>query len=629
MAISKKNNLLLGAIKGTAETTQVFEYKASTQYLDSKYLTTDKGQSINEYIGVLNKSPIYTAKFFDSEVFEKPNEKFGTISHINVADINFLNAKNGIDDLRGEFDLNKEETIVGKLKKFFDEIKDSWVYKNNNFYNFSFVSKSLEPRDDPWESYKNLEAYDEPGKPPLDPKALAEGMKVNNHTALFSTGKIIRKDILLIERLRRELVNLHKFQQKILAEKRTALGKVETEIPQHHQTLANLNRQRIRSEGDYQVVRLLVAENWADVEKAYAERARILNNHKGLFYARVRETPINLRPVTPLPLRYGSLDDLVPGYPLEDIDLPEDLQVFMEAVLDISMNDWVSLHNQYTLLPTRPQLQRMLGVRQARLGYRINQSYQADSKMVSVKLGRLRNQNQMLMSDLLHKTFIPSASILEYQRNAAQLISLEDLLNGPPHRLRGLAETQRNKLDQATHSLLKELRKVAPSIRLQWAEAAELDTLNVKQPTQWPGIGQAEAKDLNGIRTLVELIQWWWRQLTTNASSTSHSAVRNLIRATLMLAAADDPDQILRGNLATVPGRFVIGEALRLTLNKEALPGTLLQMVSPANVLIGTLRIDDFDDKGAVATLTQLITQDAVPSTAYTVTGYMMPGKKR
>ncbi len=619
MAISKKNNLLLGAIKGTAETTQMFEYKASTQYLDAKYLTTDKGKNINEYIGILNSSPVYTAKFLDSEVYEKPNEKFGTISHINVADISFLNAKNGIDDLRREFTLNDEEFLVGKIKKFLDEIKDAWVYKNYDFRNFSFVRKGM--TENPWLNYQRLESYQDP-EATTDPK-------VTNQTALFSTGKVIRKDILLIERLRRELVGLHKFQQKILAEKRTALGKVETEIPQHHQTLANLNRQRIRSEGDYQVVRLLVAENWADVEKAYAERARILNNHKGLFYARVRETPINLRPVTPLPLRYGSLDDLVPGYPLEDIDLPEDLQVFMEAVLDISMNDWVSLHNQYTLLPTRPQLQRMLGVRQARLGYRINQSYQADSKMVSVKLSRLRNQNQMLMSDLLHKSFIPSASILEYQRNAAQLLSLEDLLNGPPHRLRGLAETQRNKLDQATHSLLKELRKVAPSIRLQWAEAAELDTLNIKQPTQWPGIGQAEAKDLNGIRTLVELIQWWWRQLTTNASSTSHSAVRNLIRATLMLAAADDPDQILRGYLATVPGRFVIGEALRLTLNKEALPGTLLQMVSPANVLIGTLRIDDFDDKGAVATLTQLVKQDAIPSTAYTVTGFMMPGKKR
>ena len=623
MAIKKKSAMLINAVKEKTEYTTMIAAKDVVKK-EQSYQISNKA-NIADYIGIINSRQPYTEKLYDGEVFEKPSEKFGTIAHIDFADIAYLNAKDEIAGLRDEFSRTSESSLVARVKQYLDEIKVHWIYKEHNFENYEFVKRSEGTAGKGWSRFDSLTSLD---MPESELPVSKTGEKLY-HPALFSTGKIIRKDILLIERLRRELVNLHKFQQKILAEKRTALGKVETEIPQHHQTLANLNRQRIRSEGDYQVVRLLVAENWADVEKAYAERARILNNHKGLFYARVRETPINLRPVTPLPLRYGSLDDLVPGYPLEDIDLPEDLQVFMEAVLDISMNDWVSLHNHYTLLPTRPQLQRMLGVRQARLGYRISQSYQADSKMVSVKLGRLRNQNQMLMTDLLHKTFIPSVSILEYQRDAAQLLSLEDLLNGPPHRLRGLAETQRNKLDQATHSLLKELRKVAPSIRLQWAEAAELDTLNVKQPTQWPGIGQAEAKDLNGIRTLVELIQWWWRQLTTNASSTSHSAVRNLIRATLMLAAADDPDQILRGNLATVPGRFVVGEALRLTLNKEALPGTLLQMVSPTNVLIGTLRIDDFDDKGAVATLTQLVTQDAIPSTAYTVTGFMMPGKKR
>ena len=624
MAIKRKNNILLGAIKEQTESTTMIVSKEIIQK-EQNYQFVNK-TNLNDYIGLINSRQPYTDRLYEGEVFEKPSKKFGTIAHIDFADIAFFNAKDEITDLRVEFDRTNENFLVGRVKRYLDEIKNHWIYKEHNFENYEFVKRAGGMTGKGWSRFDTLTSLD---KPEEDLPAPEEGKKTLYHPALFSTGKIIRQDILLIERLRRELVSLHKFQQKILVEKRTALGKVETEIPQHHQTLANLNRQRIRSEGDYQVARLLVAENWADVEKSYAERARILNNHKGLFYARVRETPINLRPVNPLPLRHGSLDDLVPGYPLEDVDLPEDLQIFMEAVLDIPMSDWVSLHNHYTLLPTRPQLQRMLGVRQARLGYRINQNHQADNKMISVKLGRLRNQNQMLMSDMLHKVFIPSPSIVEYQRNATQLLSLEDLLNGPPHRLRGLAETQRNKLDQATHSLLKELRKISPSIRLQWAEAAELDTLNVKQPTQWPGIGQAEAKDLNGIRTLVELIQWWWRQLTTNASSTSHSAVRNLIRATLMLAAADDPDQILHGNLATVPGRFVVGEALRLNLNKEALPGTLLQMVDPANVLIGTLRIDDFDDKGAVATLTQLIAQHAIPSTAYTVTGFMMPGKKR
>ncbi len=624
MAIKKKSSMLIGAVKERTEFTTMIAAKEFVQKEQSHRILNKT--NINDHIDSINSRQPYAEQLYEAKAFEEPSEKFGTIAHIAYANIAFFNAKDEITDLRVEFDRTNEGFLVGRVKQYLDEIKEHWIYKELNFENYEFVKRSEEAAGRGWSRFDTLTSLDKPEK---DLPVPEKGKEILYHPALFSTGKIIRKDILLIERLRRELVSLHKFQQKILAEKRTALNRVENEIPQRHQALANLNRQRTRSEGDYQVARLLVAENWADVEQAYAERARILNNHQGLFYARVRETPINLRPVNPLPLRHGSLDDLVPGYPLEDAGLPEDLQVFMEAVLDIPMNDWVSLHNQSSLLPTRPQLQRMLGVRQARLGYRINQNHQADSKMISVKLSRLRNQNQMVMSDMLHKVFIPSPSIVEYQRNAAQLLSLEDLLNGPPHRLRGLAEVQRNKLDQATHSLLKELRKVAPSIRLQWAEAAELDTLNLTQPTQWPGIGQAETKDLNGIRTLVELIQWWWRQLNTNASSTSHSAVRNLIRATLMLAAADDPDQILRGNLATVPARFVVGETLRLTLNKEALPGTLMQMVNPMNLLIGTLRIDDFDEKGAVATLTQLLTRETVPSTAYTVTGFITPGKKR
>src|SRR5690606_22113879 len=176
---------------------------------------------------------------------------------------------------------------------------------------------------------------------------------------------------------------------------------------------------------------------------------------------------------------------------------------------------------------------------------------------------------------------------------------------------------------------LKELRKITPSLRVQWAEAAEQDTLDIKSPTQWPGIGKAEVKDLNGIRTLVELIQWWWRQLTPAASGTSHAIVRNLIRAILLVSVSDDPDQILHGHLISPPSRFSVGGVLRVALNKEALAGTLLRMVDPDNILIGTLRVDDFDDKGALTTLTQLLVKDAVPSTAFTVTGFALPGKTR
>jgi hypothetical protein len=241
----------------------------------------------------------------------------------------------------------------------------------------------------------------------------------------------------------------------------------------------------------------------------------------------------------------------------------------------------------------------------------------------------LRGQNHALVRDRARPGIKEAGSLVELQRNSRHVLSLEDLLSGSGHRLRGRAETLRDRLNQATACLLVELRGVRPSLRLQWAEAAEHDRMRVERPDSWPGIEDAREDDFNSMRTLAELIDWWFRQLDAKATAASRAAVRNLLRACLLLASNDDPDELLQGRLKTPPVKLLDGDRLRVTLNREASPGTLLQLLDRDSRQVGTLRVDDFDDEGAITTITRVIDSQAVPTTDFTCTGFGLPGIRR
>jgi hypothetical protein len=100
--------------------------------------------------------------------------------------------------------------------------------------------------------------------------------------------------------------------------------------------------------------------------------------------------------------------------------------------------------------------------------------------------------------------------------------------------------------------------------------------------------------------------------------------MRNYLRAALLFAAGDDPDQILQGAVATVPGRFIPGARLRLTLNREALPGTTLQLLDQAQRVLGTLRVDDHDAQGTLASVVQVLDPTASLATGLKVSGVAM-----
>lgn len=612
---SLNNQIDYSSFIGTATQTQT---KSQFSWLGSLDLTQNLGDRLLQInrIGAAVPTPI-------DPVYKKTSNTFSVLNQVSTPFALFKHARINLDDLRLELRGDRTDNLKGKLTSYIDGL-----------YEHAIQSKDVELEkvlDRYFGKYRTPDGFalpelEEAPSVDDDPEFGIDYQHVNK---LFVSGKLVRSDIQLVEELRDQVAQFRKYQQQKLQWLESQLAEVETEIPDALRQLVALNGERLEALGDYQVVRQLVAENWTDVARRYAERENVLNNHKGLHYVRVRETPVSRPPDDSLPLRHFGTDDLVPGCPMEDRELPAELDTFMDAVLEIPVSDWRALASQYRLLPARRRLQKLVEYRSSRLQFKVNHAPVMVESALASRMQTLRVQNQAVVRAFAQRPLLAANTLVAFQRSASQLLSLQDLLEGPPHRLRGTAASLRDRLDQACHCLLDQLRQVSPSIRLDWARAAERDSLPVESPQRWPGLEKAQTQDFNGIRTVIDLVNWWFRQLIDSADSSSFSAQRNMLRAILMVAADDDPNAIVHGHLKTMPGQFQIGSALRLQLNREALPGTLLQMVDQNKSLVGVLRVDDHDADGAVATVTRLVSEAISPSSQFTVTGYTQPGLPR
>jgi hypothetical protein len=552
--------------------------------------------------------------------YAKVTGSFGVLQQVDAVHDLFLNAKRGILDLREVLRTapsTREQALIGRIRDYVER-----------YVTAEELRRYLRPFEDDGELV--LPDLDEdladPGTTRTVPvfsagTSVQQQVTENEHSALFRTGRVMVKEIRTTDALRYGLSMIRRLRQRELARRREELAELEASIPEETRALASLNTPRIEARGDYAVAQRLVAEDWARVERAWGERRRVLESNLGLYYVRVRETPLSLTLPDPLALRRAAADDLVPGCPLEAAELPEELEPFMEAVLDVPVGDWAVLSGLHHLLPGRGRLEVLVQQRRQRLTLRRDQDPLTGGSGLASRLAPLYRQGSALTRELLARPFTPTGALSQVQAQGRDLLSLEDLLSGPPHRLRARARDLHGRLGAAAACLTERLRTVAPSLRLDWAAAAESGRLPVEEPARWPGLERAEAADFNGVRTLVELVDWWFRQLAPGAAAASRAALRNYLRACLLFAAQDDPTQILRGSLTTAPGRLHPGVPLRLKLNREALPGTLLQVADPAGRVVGTLRVDDHDDLGTVASVLQVIDTAAEPDTAFQVTG--------
>lgn len=424
-------------------------------------------------------------------------------------------------------------------------------------------------------------------------------------TKLFHNGRVLLKETQNVGGLHNKLLQLQRIKLKKLIAMRDEKQQLATQISENKQHLDTLNKDRLESLGDYALAQRLVGEDWAQVEERYKKRKRILEAYTGLYYVRVRETPVGINLKDTLSLRQFDSDDIVPGCPDIEIELPDDLSPFIDIVLDIPLSDWRLLYQDSHLLPGRIRQKDMLEQRNQRLGLKINHQ-QSNSVVSMLRLVPLLQTNVQLLSGFAARTITQVGSLQQQLSNNFAALSLEDVLNGPRSLVSSKAQRLNKQLTQATGCLLSLVEEIRPSTRFRWAQLVEDGQLPIEQVESWPDLSEIENDDLNRARTLVELVDWFFRQLADQAGDDSRKAMKQLISACLLVAASEDPDQLLYGRLQTLPGVFKAGEVLRLTLNREALPGTSLQLLDAGSRVIGSLRVDDHNEQGAVATVMQI-----------------------
>ncbi len=440
----------------------------------------------------------------------------------------------------------------------------------------------------------------------------------NTHSALFAAGTVMTDDIRTMEALRHALVTVRRNQQLEIGKKQAELEELKTHIARERSTLDALEASRGETLDDYAVAQHLLAEHWQEVEQAYAERTRIIENNTGLYYVRVRETPLSRSLPDPLDLRPGTSDDLVPGCPVLATPLARELMPFMAMLLDIPAADWAMLNGLSGHLPGRAQLEEMVVKRRQNIEIKLRQAPVIMAG--NPALGTLLQNHQAMVQSIAARPLALTA-LRDMQKQGHRILALDDLLASPIPALRDPAGLLHQRLTAAGGCLLSRLRAVKPSIRLAWAGLAENNRLNIEKPELWPQLAQAEADGFNAIRTLVELVGWWFRQLDANASGDSRTAMRNFIRACLLLSSGDNPRQLLQGQLQSLPTRFRPGELLRLNLNREPAAGNLLHLLDDRQQVVALMRVEDHDSNGTLASIVTVIKPNSSLTLSMRVTG--------
>ena len=445
----------------------------------------------------------------------------------------------------------------------------------------------------------------------------------NEQSALFAAGAALTDDLRTMEHLRTALSSLRRSKQQQLAQRQEAAADLQQRLDSARGVLDQRERTRAEALDDYAVAQRLLDEHWRQVEQRHAERARVLRSHQGLYAVKVRETPVSVTLADPLQLRATRVDDIVPGCPADPVPVVPTLQPFLDAVLDIPVAEWAVLDAITPLLPGREPLATLVALRQQKLQWRVAQPLAASLQRLPA-LALLAQGNNDAVREVLQRPF-NAAALVPLQQQGRRILALEDLLASPLPALRQPAQALLARLQAAAGCLLARLRGVAPSLRLDWGNAADADRLPVDQPERWPGLALAEDADFNATRTLVELVAWWFSQLDNDASGAAHTAMRNFVRACLVLAATDDPQQLLQGRVKSLPQRFAPGLLMRLQLNREPLPGAMLQLFDAQQRVIALLRVDDHDEGGSVASITAVYDSTAPLTTALQVSGLLRP----
>lgn len=532
------------------------------------------------------------------DAFKKPNINFGTLTHVSAITSELKNSRNAVQDIQTEIDL-----LLVDIDQFMASLPQHIINLLGRYVIDSISKKKP--------VFKTMMMVRRAGKTlPLEGALGTDDSE--RYSVLFDVGKFLVTEISSVENARTELARLQKILQKQIANKQQKLAITDREISITRKELIQFDAIRRETLDDYSAVQRLLIEHWQEVEEKFNHRNKVLNGMVGLYYVKVRETATSVALPNIQSLAYAEVGDLVPGCRGdEQANLPDELDVFVDAVLDIPVTHWQLLSVKIHQLPGRQRLMTMLDRRKPRI--QIKQSLLSRQSSSRIRgLSNLRHQTLFVLNSFSERQFKTVHSLKHLQQEAANVLSLEDLLNNSATgRLRKPAQQLSNNIELACYCLLEKLYELLPSVRLEWGQLAEDDQLVIESPEKWPLLEQAEQTSFNALRSCLELVRWFNRQLSQSADGDSRTALRNLVRACLMLAASDDPSDLLEGQLQVAPRTFQLGSVLRLSLNQEAVPGAILQLLDKNKRTVAKLRLDDQDNDGASATIVKLFDLDS------------------
>ncbi|MDL0433536.1 hypothetical protein QPM17_20535 [Marinobacter sp. TBZ242] len=377
--------------------------------------------------------------------------------------------------------------------------------------------------------------------------------------------------------------------------------------------------------GDYTLAQQLLMEDWQRVQKRNEERSRILTTGiRGLWYIRVRSAEASLPAADPLALRFRQGNDEMPACdPDRTVELPESLAGFLDTVAEIPVSDWVALQPVIPRVPLNLNTSVLQQYRKIRLQEKQQkQEVGQISTALQGRLKTLRLNNRALLTGMTQKVFpAKSDSMRQTQQESARVLTLEDAISSKSVLLRKKAQELLNNLELAQSCLLQHLRGLSGSLRLTWGQLAEDDRLRVADVSRWPGLERAEKEDFNRVRTLSELVDWWFRQLDDQPASESRQAMENMIRATLIVASLGDPEDIVRGQVTAPPRLIKPGERLSVRLNRFPLPGTELQLLDELQRVSAVLAVEDQVADSTEVTITRVLQKNIRISSQSTVIG--------
>jgi len=544
--------------------------------------------------------------------FNSKEFSFGVMDHISPEFNEYQKVYRGMQDLlttvEDVFDDSDGSTLRTSLENLSSELKSPTTLDN-------------ESRTQADQHYDSLPTDERPTRTHV--RGLFANQK--RYEAIFTAGKILTRWISVLESrydaLETELQLKLRQQQRLIAEQ----TKRKASISNLRRRLRQLDSIADEALGDYSVAQQLLDEDWRRVWEANNERTRILTTEiEGLYYIRVRQAEVSRPMADPLPLRRDNPNDLVPGCePDPEADMPEALLTFWQAVKEIPVQSWNAIAPLTGRLNVMTDFRLLGKIRETRLSqaydyssllsspvaYAGKASAAARSVEDSPAFKELADHSRARLKHWSARP-LPATRATLAAAEVARVISLEDLQNHSHRKLRHAGNVLLEKLEHCQLCLQHTLSELPGSVRLHWGQLAEDNRLPVEAIGRWPGLKRAEEISFNTTRTLSELIEWWFKQLGSEADNEARKAMRDMIRATVIYASLGNPQEIVKGTIFSPPLRIAMGERFRVLLNRAVIPGKTLQLLSHRQEVAAELTIEENETSGTRVRITKVLRED-------------------